>query len=306
MVVYRELSSLERDLGFSARHLYALSNSSHYRRVALPKKSGGTRVLAVPDEALKAVQRQINRVLLPLMPVSAYATAYRDCGSTVRNASPHVGQKLVVKLDILHFFDSVRYSDVKEKAFPEEMYAEPLRILLAMLCYHGDSLPQGAPTSPAISNIILYDFDELTGAWCRERGIAYSRYCDDLTFSGDFDPREVISFVQPELKKRGFLLNGQKTRLQRQGQQQCVTGILVNTRPAVPLPYRRKLRQELYYCQKFGPSDHMRQAGIEGSTEAFLRRLLGRVNYVLSVQPSDREMQDARTWLLSRMNSASI
>ena len=170
MIVYRELSSLERDLGISARTLYAVSNNigKHYHKAKLPKKSGGYRNLFVPDEILKDIQRQISEVLLIHMPVSRYAKAYRFGSSTLRNAKHHVGKQVVLKLDILHFFDSIRYSTVKDKVFPEEIYAEPLRILLTMLCYHKDALPQGAPSSPAITNIILYEYDELVGQWCLE------------------------------------------------------------------------------------------------------------------------------------------
>lgn len=243
MIVYRELSSLERDLGFRAGTLYAVSNrlSRHYRPVRLPKKGGGERLLSVPDPQLKAIQRRIAQVLLPLMPVSAYARAYRDGASTRHNALPHVGQPLVLKLDICHFFDAIRYSQVKEAAFPADMYAEPIRVLLAMLCYYKDALPQGAPTSPAVSNIILYDFDEKVGAWCRSRGIAYTRYCDDLTFSGDFDPRVVRAYIEGELRALGFLLNGQKTSVQFRSKRQSVTGLVVNDRAAVPRDYRRSL-----------------------------------------------------------------
>lgn len=308
MVIYRELSSLEADLGVSAKRLYALSNSlsRHYHSVSLPKKGGGCRQLSVPDEALKAVQRRIAQVLLPLMPVSPYAKAYRDCSSTMKNAAPHVGKPVVLKLDILHFFDSIRYSEVKDRAFPAQIYAEPLRILLAMLCYHGDGLPQGAPTSPAISNIILSDLDEKVGIWCRENAIAYTRYCDDMTFSGDFDPREVIAFVRTELKARGFLLNGQKTHIQRRGEQQSVTGISVNEKLNVPPPYRRRLRQEIYYCRKFGAESHIQHLGLEETAETCLRRLLGRVNYILSVTPGDGEMEEAREWLLGELKNKKL
>ena len=260
MIVYRELSSLEQDLGISAKTLYAVSNNiiKHYHKAKLPKKSGGYRNLSVPDDILKAIQRQISEMLLIHMPVSRYAKAYRFGNSTLRNAKHHVGKQVVLKLDILHFFDSIRYSTVKDKVFPEGIYAEPLRILLTMLCYHKDALPQGAPSSPAITNIILYEFDELVGHWCRERNIAYTRYCDDMTFSGDFDPAEVVRFVRLESRKMGFLLNEQKTRIQRPGQQQTVTGIVVNEKLSIPADYRRKLRQELYYCRKFGIQEHLR------------------------------------------------
>ena len=302
MIVYRELSSLEQDLGISAKTLYAVSNnlSKHYRKAKLPKKNGGFRNLSVPDEVLKSIQKQIAEVLLIHMPLSRYAKAYRFGSSTVRNAKHHVVKQVVLKLDILHFFDSIRYSTVKDKVFPEEIYAESLRILLTMLCYYKDALPQGAPSSPAITNIILYEFDEQIGRWCRERGIAYTRYCDDMTFSGAFDPAEVIRFIRLELKKMGFLLNEQKTRIQRSGQQQTVTGIVVNEKLSIPADYRRKLRQELYYCRKFGIQEHLKRIGLEIPENTYRIQLLGKVNYVLQVHPNDKDMLDARKWLLNK------
>ena len=299
MIVYRELSSIERDLGISAKTLYAVSNNlgKHYRKAKLPKKSGGYRNLSVPDAVLKSIQKRISETLLIHMPVSRYAKAYRFGSSPLRNAKHHVGKQVVLKLDILHFFDSIRYSTVKGMVFPEEIYAEPLRILLTMLCYHKDALPQGAPSSPAITNIILYAFDELVGQWCRDRGITYTRYCDDMTFSGDFDPAEVIRFIKAELKKMGFLLNEQKTKVQRPGQQQTVTGIVVNEKLSIPADYRRKLRQELYYCRKFGIREHLQRIGLEIPEDTYRMQLLGKVNYVLQVHPDDRDMLDARKWL---------
>ena len=303
MIVYRELSSLEQDLGISAKTLYAVSNnlSKHYRKAKLPKKSVGFRNLSVPDEVLKSIQKRIAEVLLIHMPVSRYAKAYRFGSSTLRNAKHHVGKQVVLKLDILHFFDSIRYSTVKDKVFPEEIYAEPLRILLTMLCYHKDALPQGAPSSPAITNIILYEFDEQIGQWCRARGIAYTRYCDDMTFSGGFDPAEVIRFVRLELKKMGFLLNEHKTRIQHPGQQQSVTGIVVNEKLSIPAEYRHKIRQVLYYCRRFGIQEHLQRIGLEIPEDTYRRQLLGKVNYVLQVHPNDKDMLDARKWLQQSM-----
>ena len=299
MIVYRELSSLARDLGFEAKTLYAVSNAldKHYRQVCLPKKDGGVRTLSVPDPLLKTIQRRIAQVLLVHMPVSSYATAYRYGGSTRRNAAPHVGQPVLFKLDIQHFFDRILYSSVKERAFPPEIYAEPLRILLTMLCYHGQSLPQGAPSSPAISNIILFDFDQAVGAWCTGHGIRYTRYCDDMTFSGLFSPEEVMVFVQDQLKPLGLFLNRNKTQVLRAGQRQVVTGLVVNEKIGIPAHDLRALRQELYYCRKYGVSSHMARLGISESEAHYLMRLLGRVNYVLQITPDKGEFQQARAWL---------
>lgn len=307
MIVYRELSSLAQDLGFSAKTLYAVSNSlgRHYRMVSIPKKTGGVRNLMVPDTVLKTIQRRISDVLLAHMPVSQYATAYRFGTSTLRNAAVHVGKPVVLKLDIYHFFDSIPYSLVKEKAFPTQIYAEQIRTLLTMLCYHKDVLPQGAPSSPAIVNIILADFDERIGQWCAQRGIAYTRYCDDLTFSGNFEPKDVVGFVTAQLKSLGLLLNTNKTRVQRQGQQQLVTGIIVNEKPGVPAIYRRKLRQEMYYCQKFGVGEHLKSLAQGISEEAYLRQLLGKVNYVLHILPDCEEFQRYKTWIQQKLRYLS-
>ena len=299
LIVYRELSTLERDLGVSAHELYALSNDlpRHYRRAQITKPDGGVRELVIPDEALKRVQRRIAQRLLVHMPISPHATAYCYGAKTAYNAAPHAGRPMVLKLDIRHFFDSVRYSDVKALAFPADIYAEPLRILLSMLCYYREGLPQGAPSSPAISNLILRPFDDAVGNWCYARRISYTRYCDDMTFSGEFALREVLAFVQPELNKRGFFLNPEKTQCVRSGQRQMVTGLVVNEKPNIPAEYRRKLRQELYYCKKFGVEEHLARGGIDEGAETFLRRLLGRVNYVLQIAPNDAQLRQARQWL---------
>lgn len=302
MIVYRELATLARDLGVRAGTLYALSNSlsRHYRHAQLKKPDGGVRELWIPDAALCQVQRSIARTLLVHMPVSPHAMAYRCGAKTLYNAAPHAGKPVVLKLDIRHFFDSVRYSDVKELAFPAEIYAEPLRILLSMLCYYREGLPQGAPTSPAISNLILRPFDDAVGQFCSARGIAYTRYCDDMTFSGSFDAEEVISFVRQTLLPRGFFLHPGKTRCIRAGQRQTVTGLVVNERPNVPAEYRRALRQELYYCRKFGVSEHLTHCGIADDAETYLQRLLGRVNYVLQMS-QEPWLLDARAWLCAQL-----
>lgn len=303
MIVYRELASLARDLGISARTLYAVSNrvEQHYHSVRLPKRDGGFRELSVPDPLLKTIQRRITRVLLVHMPVSPYATAYRYGGSTLRNAAPHAGQPAVLKLDIRHFFDSILYSAVKDAAFPPEIYAEPLRVLLTMLCYCRQALPQGAPSSPAITNILLAPFDARVGTWCRKRNIRYTRYCDDMTFSGDFAPQEVIAFVAAELRQMGFFLNEGKTKWIPAGRRQVVTGLVVNEAPAVPAEERRKLRQALYYCRRYGVSDHMARLGIPGTAEQYLRRLLGKVSYILQVTPGKPEWMEARAWLMEAL-----
>ena len=301
-IVYQEGPSLARDLGLPLRTLYAVSNRipAHYHRAEVPKRDGGARVLRVPDPVLKDIQRRIARVLLSGMPVSPHATAYRYGAGVVENARRHVGRPELLKLDILHFFDSIRYIQVKEAAFPAEIYAEPLRILLSMLCYDRDVLPQGAPTSPWIANLVLRPFDEKLGAWCRARGVVYTRYCDDLAFSGTaLDGVE--ERAEEGLRALGFRLNRAKRALCRDGQQKRVTGLVVNERVAVPACRRRRLRQELYFCRSRGVEEHLRAAGLAEGREQCLRRLLGQVDFWLQAQPDSQEAAEYRRWLLDEM-----
>ena len=290
MIVYRALDSVEKDLGLPARTLYGLSNNieRHYHSVLIPKSDGSKRKLSVPDLILKTVQRSIADNILSQYPVSRYAKAYKPGGSVIKNALPHVGKNKLLKLDIEGFFDNILYSQVKDIVFYEGKYAEPIRTLLTMLCYYRESLPQGAPTSPAITNIIMYAFDENVGAFCNTRNISYTRYCDDMTFSGDFDEREIIGFVKDELYKLGLFLKNRKTAVIPKAKRQTVTGIVVNEKINITKDYKKKIRQEMYYIKKFGIDGHLNRMGI-ADKEQYIRSLKGRVAFVLQAIPNDRE-----------------
>ena len=290
MVVYKELASIERDLGFSARTLYGLSRNldKHYHTVLIPKSDGSARKLSVPDLILKKVQKSIADNILAYYPISRYATAYKPGSSIQWNAKPHVGKKKILKLDIEGFFDNILYSQVKDIVFCEEKYSEPIRVLLTMLCYYKELLPQGAPTSPAITNIIMYDFDERIGSFCGKKRIAYTRYCDDMTFSGDFDDKEVIELVKYELKKLGLFLKNRKTVVVPRTKRQAVTGIVVNEKINLTKEYKKKIRQEMYYIEKFGIESHAKNQGIS-DIPAYLLSLKGRIAFVLQTCPDDKE-----------------
>lgn len=286
--------------------LYTVSNhiEKHYHSVIIPKQTGGTRRLFIPDPLLKKIQRNILRRLLVSMPVSPYAAAYRKGSGIKENASVHVGQKQILKLDIEGFYDSILFPLVMKSAFPYKLYPLSIRTLLTNLCCYREHLPQGAPTSPYISNLILKPFDTYMGKWCEEREITYSRYCDDMTFSGDFESKAVKNKVKSYLKEIGFSLNERKTGLFKQSQCQSVTGIVVNVKPQVSKKYRNKLRQEIYYCCKFGVVSHLNKTRDmlflpkgEKGTERYLMTLMGKVNFILQVNPQDKEFLKSRTAL---------
>lgn len=289
--------------------LYALSNhpEKHYRRAYIPKRNGGTRCLMIPDELLMEVQRNILHHVLDQLPVSAYATAYRRGAGICEGAALHTGKNIVLKMDMENFFDHILFFMVFERAFPAIYFPPAAAGLLTNLCCYREHLPQGAPTSAAISNLVMKPFDEYMGKWCGDRDIAYTRYSDDLTFSGNFDAAVVERKVRGFLESCGFNVNRSKTSVCRQGMRQQVTGLTVNEKVQVPPAYRRRLRQEIYYCEKYGVKSHLERSGRGGQADscvnagerteaecaAYLRGLLGKVNFCLQANPEDQWYREA-------------
>lgn len=283
--------------------IYALSNHAerHYSQVQIPKRSGGVRTLLVPDELLRNVQRSILHHILDGRKLAHGAAAYHRGASTVRSAASHTGKPLVLKMDIEDFFGSITFPMVLNSAFPRRYFPPQVGTLLTALCCCHDYLPQGAPTSPAISNLVMKPFDEYMERWCGERGITYSRYCDDLIFSGIFDAALVKRKVYGFLHAMGFEPNRNKTRILPSTGRQLVTGIVVNEKTQTPRNYRRELRKDIYYCEKFGAEEHLRKIGDrrylpEGRIGVirYLESLLGKINYVLMVNKEDRYFLDSR------------
>lgn len=285
------LSSLK--LG-ETRTLYAVSNNinKHYQYLEIPKKNGKKRKLMIPDSLLKQIQKSILEHILYGFSISSYVKSYRKKGGILENALPHLNQPVILKLDIKHFFDSITFDMIKATAFPESYFPESIRTLLTIFCCHQNKLPQGAPTSPYISNIILKEFDEVVGEWCLKKQIIYTRYCDDLTFSGSFETREVIDFINDELKKYGFELNHQKTKLLRKQNRQIITGIVVNQKPNTPRYYRKEIRKQIYYIKKYGLEFHLKKLKIELDPKEYLLSLKGKIRFVLYVDAKNQEFQN--------------
>ena len=261
--------------------LYGLANHAeeHYKKVQIPKRNGKIRTLYVPDSLLKYIQKQIlHKVLMPL-PLSPCASAYKKGCSLRENALPHMEKSVVLKLDISDFFGNITFISVYQHAFPGELFPPSLRTLLAHLCCYRDFLPQGAPTSPYISNLVMLPFDRYMENWCRSREITYTRYCDDLAFSGSFNPSTVIHKASSFLLRMGFQVNPEKTRISTQGQRQSVTGIVVNKKAQLPKEYRRRLRQEIYYIEKFGLAEHLKKIHSSSDPEKYLESLKGKYLY---------------------------
>lgn len=282
----------KRISGVSNRELYYISNNTDkfYNRISIPKKTGGVRIVYAPKPQLKWCQHYIAENYLDVYRESKYATAYHKGSNILANASPHCNKKNVLKLDIEDFFGSITFMQVYNvfyKCYPANVSKQ-----LAELCCYHDSLVQGSPASPKLSNVVMYSFDNKIGKWCEERNITYTRYCDDLTFSSNDDLHSVYYKVKSLLKSNGFYLNNKKTHFVNANHRQSVTGIVVNEFPQVSKEYRKKLRQEIYYCQKYGIKNHLKHIGSDLTEEEYCKVLKGKINYVLSVNPNDLEFKN--------------
>lgn len=278
-----QLSAL---LGIRRRELFALTNgvAAHYHRLEILKKSGGTRVLWAPDETLKAVQRRIVEQILVHYPASPHACGYQKGKGTVDNARPHVGKKYLLKLDIADFFDSICFQKVYSTVFNTTYFPADIGVMLTELCCLRERVPQGAVTSPALSNIIMKHFDDEMGKWCVARGVAFSRYCDDITFSADSPLYPAYVKAKGFLKSMGFELRRDKTHFVHRSSAQQVTGLVVNEGVSLPREWRRELRQEVYYALRFGLAEGAARHRFD-DTEKYRRHLLGRLSYALYVHP---------------------
>ncbi len=286
--------SLEKIFDMREKEIYYVSNhiSKHYKKAFIPKKNEEMRTLYIPDEKLKYMQRVILNEFLLEYKISKCATAYHKGSNLLSNAQPHLNKKFLLKLDIQDFFGSITFGRVYKMFsahFPNQ-YAK----LFAELCCYKDKLVQGAPTSPAISNIIMLNFDNKIEEYCLNNSISYTRYCDDITLSSDSNLNAVYYKIKKELQKNGFELNSRKTHFVKYTHQQNVTGIVVNEKIQVSAQYRKKLRQELYYLHKFGASDVILRNNytdfIDGDNlldEKYINYLLGKINYVLQINPND-------------------
>ncbi|HLY63495.1 MAG TPA: reverse transcriptase domain-containing protein [Terriglobia bacterium] len=222
----------------------------YYRRFEFQKKSGGKRVILAPRTFLKAVQIYVLHKILETQPVPKYVTGFVKGRGIIENATIHMGAKYLLNIDIKDFFPSVKTEDVVE-LFRKLGFPPAMSRTLGHLCTYQGGLPQGAPTSPCIANLVLRDVDETILRICKARHISYSRYADDLTFSSErpIDGR-FLTQVAGILKKHDFSLNMKKIRFAKPGQSMYVTGLVVNKKVQPNRIMRRQLRAMFHQASK--------------------------------------------------------
>lgn len=306
--VLHDAADLARLLGVDMRTLRWLTyhrevaTVTHYRQFQLPKASGGLRTIAAPRPMLRAAQQAIRQKILDRLQPTAHAHAFVKGRSTLTNARPHLRQGVLVKVDITDFFGTIRFARVRG-LFESFGYSGMVATLLALLTTEAKrvevdldgrpawvalgerALPQGAPTSPAITNQIARRIDARVGAYARKHGWTYTRYADDLALSHPDGARErvgaLLGVVRRVLESEGFQVNPDKLVVVRRGRQQRVTGVVVNDVPGVPRATLRRFRAAVH------------RVGREGFADAAERaRMLGYASYVKMIKPALGE-----TWL---------
>ncbi|MBN1210516.1 MAG: RNA-directed DNA polymerase [Myxococcaceae bacterium] len=265
---------------------------SGYVEFEVPKRSGGVRRIAAPRARLKEVQRAILAKILEHMPAHEAAHGFVKGRSTVSNAEPHTGASVVVRVDLEDFFPTVHYRRVKG-LFQAHGYGDEVAGVLAGLTTHRPklpdgtvvwpgALPQGAPTSPAIANLVCRRMDARLSALAKKLGATYTRYADDLSFSFKSPPEKMGRFlwwVNAILQQEGFSENNPKRRVMRKGLRQRVTGLTVNQQVSIPRVERRRFKAILANCRKHGVASQAR-----GRSD-FAAWLQGYAAYVRMVHP---------------------
>ena len=271
----------------------------HYARFTIPKRDGTQRAIWAPKKTLKAAQRWVLHNVVERLPTHGAAQGFLAGRSTATNAAVHANSRIVLKMDVKDFFPTVTWRRVKG-VFRRAGYREQISTLLAMLCTEAPRevvelegktyyvslgprcLPQGAPTSPALTNALCLRLDRRLTGLANKLGWRYTRYADDLTFSlpadaKDTPPDPLIKLVTQIAAAEGFTIKAEKTRLARSGRRQTVTGLVVNRDlpPRAPRKLRKQIRAALHNLKAGKPLP-------EGET---LARLQGYAAYIYMTDP---------------------
>ncbi len=289
---------------FFENHKPQSAGAAHYHFRWIRKKSGGHRLIESPKPQLKAIQMKILREILDRAEVHPRSFGFVKGRSALQNAAEHVGAYVVLKLDLENFYPSVRYSRVVA-IFRTLGFSRAVAIWLARLTtsaipssiefpdqnayglhpYLARHLPQGAPTSPALANMSAYALDVRLNGLARSFGATYTRYADDLTFSGTHKfaggLSDFIRLTESVIRAERFRAHNSKRRILRRTSRQTVTGVVVNSHPNIERDQFDRLKAILFNCVRHGPSTQNREAHPN-----FAAHLEGRLAYFASINPA--------------------
>lgn len=245
-----KLDKLILELGLSRKVIenYITFADKHYKSHYLIKKNGGKRLIDSPGKNLKTIQRWILKNYIDKLEVNKRANGFVKKRGIKRNALFHLNKKYILTIDIKDFFTSITQKQVFE-SINENYNDKSFALKIAKICTYRRYLPQGAPTSPALSNLVFKSIDDEIMKYCNAELIHYSRYADDLTFSSDNKQllQHAYSYINDLLYKNGFNINSKKTRYLSGKGNMSVTGVNINTgTPKANSKLKKQVRAELH------------------------------------------------------------
>ena len=261
-----------------------------YRIFRIPKKSGGLREISSPYPSLKECQRWIADQIVGRLTSHPAATAYQPGASILSNVRPHLGEDShVLIVDVKDFFPSISKKRLVGW-FASLGYNYEVSIALASLCTLNGHLPQGSPASPYLSNAFCRTLDKRLSAIATRFGLVYTRYADDMCFSGAHMPPALLPLVESVVRQSGFALNPKKTRLAGpSATSKVVTGVnIASGAPRLPKGRRRRLAHLMHFIERFGYISH--RAKVKASDAKYLLRLRGQLEYWRMIEPENQQV----------------
>ncbi len=290
-------------------HLYIYPREKAYTTFKISKKLGGSRLISSPKTALKIIQKKLNQVFKSVYQPKHSTHGFTVDKSILTNAKQHLRQRYVLNLDLKDFFPSINFGRVRGLLMaPPYNCPEEVATVLAQICCHENQLPQGAPTSPIVSNMICAKLDSHLQRLAKKYQCIYTRYADDITFStskprfpphlGLFSKESEKLILGNELKniieQNGFLINDLKVRLQTRHGRQEVTGIIVNEKLNIKRRYIRQIRAVLHAWEKYGLENteaefwkRDNKHRLQINPDSFRNIVRGRIEFVGTVRGKD-------------------
>lgn len=276
---------LGRHVSDVLRYTNTHERNRQYHQFEIPKKSGGTRQIIAPVGDLKIIQKVLAYLLAMVSSPDDHAHGFIEKRSVITNAQQHIGKNYVLNLDLKNFFPGIYFHHVVNAL--QKYFSRDVSVFIAKLCtwtetgddLPEDVLPQGAPTSPVLSNIVCEAMDARLGGLAKRFGLTYTRYADDMTFSSYHSIYAKGSDFWTELhsiiEDSGFRLNEKKTRLLKKGSRQEVTGITVGEHLNVSRKWMKNLRAQVFQYEMYG-----------GSEEEY-RSIMGKIAFLKMVRGGD-------------------
>lgn len=279
---------------------YAYGNGKRYKHFAIAKKTGGTRTISAPVAGLNNIQKKLAVLLEEVYNSHPAAHGFIYGRSTLTNASQHLNKKCVLNIDLKDYFASITASRIigllksQYLDLPNEVAST-----IAVLCTYDNHLPQGAATSPVLSNMISFRLDRQLTNFCKQERLTYTRYADDITFSTTKRqfPESFIKLIGPEsvilgdpltaiIEANHFTINNRKVRLHSGTKAQFVTGVKVNLKPNLSRKYVRQLRSMIHAWEKYGLEAAQSQFENEygAGNRSFLNVVYGKLAYLKHIK----------------------